>query len=162
MFKDELYKPSVYQAPPENLEAAIERGQVLYDPSPDWDTCRQAAQRPPETEEEIHKRAKAAGIHPTNLIESVWKNVEQFAAMLREYGWKPQVYCHRKTADAGRYKVYYCVARASRNNKMIFTLWDKPHHLQVTTAILLSASESAQQALKEVAELMEHHSDDVV
>jgi len=162
MMKDEMYKPSVFTAPPENLAIAIERGQIMYDDSPDWETSRDASQRPPANEEEIQKRAKAAGIHPTNLIESVWKNIDQFVEMLKTYGWTPEVYCHKKTMDAGRYRMYICVANAGKKNKLVFTLWDKPHNLVVTTARLMSASENAKKALKDIAELMEYHSNDVV
>ena len=158
MIKDEVFKTSIYDCPPENLDAACERGQLLFDEDKTLSTCREARDGPPESEEDIDHRMTAAGINPTNMIGMVWKNVDQFKDVLSRYGWKTELYCHSKTMDAGRYKVLMGIAQADRRNKISFVLWEKPHQLVVLMAKTLSASRNAQKVLKEVADLIQQYS----
>jgi len=159
--KDEAFKPSVYDAPPENLQAALERSQLFADPDASLETCREAREVPPESVEESKNRIQAAGIYATNLIGMVWKNVEQFVAVMKEFGWETEVYCHQVMMDAGRYKVYVGIAKADRNNRIGFFLWQKPHSVTVLTAKNLSSSDGTKKQLKEMAELMRQYSGDI-
>lgn len=160
MITDDAFKGSVYKAPPENLEAARERVQLFWDVEEDREICREAVSLPPDDAEAALARVHAAGIHPSNLIEMVWKSVDQFTSVLQDIGWQTEVYCHDKTMSSGRYKVLFCVAKADRNNKIFFWLWEKPHMLVVLAAKTASASEASKKVVKEVAEVMDRHSTD--
>jgi len=91
-----------------------------------------------------------------------WRDNYEFALpVMKEFGWETEVYCHQVMMDAGRYKVYVGIAKADRNNRIGFFLWQKPHSVTVLTAKNLSSSDGTKKQLKEMAELMRQYSGDI-
>ena len=159
MLRDEFFKTSVFTSPPENLEVALERGQLMNEPEGSLEVFRRACEEPPKDMSEAKGRLKACGMHVTNVIGMVWKNLDQFVEVLREYDWKSEVYWDKRTMDAGRFRQMYLIAtpKTGGKNKLILWLWDQPHRLTVTCAVSLSTSEKSEKLARKIKEMIDEH-----
>lgn len=149
--KDDLLKVSMYDSPPENLELAHQRGQMIMDGNEALRQARESREKPPETVSEGAARVIAvAGIHCEALTGMVWKNTDQFVAVLQELGWRTTL----RVLDSNGRETMVLGTATCGDNELRFYLLEKPYRVEVALAIPVRTSETGRPAVQAARKIM--------
>jgi len=146
MIKDDIMRLTVYDAPPENLELAEQRMQLLY-----------ARELVPQSNEEALDRVAMAGPYPSNLTDVIFKNVDQFLACIRNIhdGDGKQFKADAAIVlNGGPRKTVYAGQAYTNGNRFVFILEEMPHKMRVVLARTLAAPEKYEKWISDVRELL--------
>lgn len=140
MTRDEIFIMSIYSSPPEDIEMADQRMQLLF-----------AKDIVPKNPQEADERMKLAGHYPTNLIDMVWESPEQFVYLLKQRNYEVKTVCLLDAGDRSRIHAGYA---ASGKDLFAFILKEMPHMTRVECAKTLGIREEYEQWLVTVQNLM--------
>ena len=151
MTKDEVFKTTMYDAPPENLEIAEQRLQMLY-----------AREVIPTSTKEANDRLELAGAYPSNLIGMVFKDADQFVRALKNtsdkknHTWKVE---SKVVLNCGRVKIYAGSADSQRS-KFVFMIKEMPYRSEIIGAKIIKVLPEFEQWLDDLNEILEDGNDD--
>ena len=140
MIREEIFIMTMYEAPPEDIEMADQRMQLLF-----------ARDLIPKDKEDAEKRMKLAGCYPTNLIGMIWESVDQFTYLLKDRGWDVHTEVILDSGDRSRVHAGYAELKESR---FVFVLEQMPHRTRVVGARLVKTSKEHKNWLHKVQALM--------
>lgn len=150
MTKDELMRMTMYEAPPENLELAQQRLQILW-----------ARDILPQSKEEAQEKINMAGPYPSNLDDVVFKNVDQFLTCVKDMHdgeGRPYSANAEVIADGGRKKIW--AGRAyTKDNSFFFLIEELPYKARVLMARTQKVPKKHQKWLDAVNEVLYDNAD---